>query len=118
MELPPVPPPPPTEVRLDTRAVGRRWKEPPEVAERLLIEGGVPLIEIPQPPRKGVTLAELLAFEERWRKAEAERQARWEAERAELRKREEERDRKQAEARARMEQKKAEADRLVEVEGR
>ena len=83
-----------------------------------IFEGGVLLVDIPQPPRKGVTMAELLAFEERWRQSEKERRARWEAERAELRKREEERDRKQAEARARMEQKKAEADRLVEVAGR
>jgi hypothetical protein len=115
MELPPAPPPPPEKVQLDMRVVGRRWKEPPEVAESLLIKGGVPLVEIPQPPRRGVTLAELLAFEERWRKADAERQARWEAERAELRRREEERDHRQAEARARMEQKRAEADRLMEA---
>lgn len=118
MELPPAPPPPPEQVQLDVRAIGRRWKEPPEVAERLLVEGGVPLVEIPQPPRKGVTLAELLAFEERWRKTDAERQARWEAERVELRKREEERDKRQAEARARMEQRKAEADLIVEEAGR
>jgi hypothetical protein len=117
MELPPAPPPPPEQVQLDMQMVGRRWKEPPQVAERHLVKGGVPLVEIPQPPRKGVTLAELLAFEERWRKAEAERQSRWEAERAELRKREEERDRKQAEARARLERKKTEADRLVEAAG-
>jgi hypothetical protein len=114
MELPPKPPPPPEDVQLDTRTVGRRWKEPPEVAERLLIEGGVPLIDIPQPPRKGVTLAELLAFEECWRKALAERQARWETERAELRRREEERDKRQAEARAKMEQRKSAADRTLE----
>jgi hypothetical protein len=97
------------------RVVGRRWKESAEVAERMLVEGGVPFIEIAQPARRGVTLAELLAFEERWRKAEGDRQARWEAERAELRKREEERDRLQAEARARMEQRKAEADLIVEA---
>lgn len=117
MELPPEPPPPPDQVRLDTRAIGRRWKEPAEVAERRLIEGGVPLIDIPQPPRRGTTLAELLAFEERWRKLTAERQARWDVERAELRRREEERDLRQAEARARLERKKTEADKLVEATG-
>jgi hypothetical protein len=113
MELPPSPPPPPEQVQLDVRAIGRRWKEPPEVAERILVKAGVQLIDIPQPPRKGLTLAELLAFEEHWRQAEAERQARIEAERAELRRREEERDQRHTEARERLRLKKLEADKIV-----
>jgi hypothetical protein len=107
MKLPPAPPPPPDQVTLDTHAIGRRWKEPHEVAERRLIQAQIPLLDIPQPPRKGVTLSTLLAFEDRWRKEQAERQIRWETERKET-------ERRQAEARARLAQKQAEADRLVE----
>lgn len=113
MELPPSPPPPPEQVQLDVRAIGRRWKEPPEVAEKILTQSGVQLIDIPQPPRKGTTLAALLAFEQRWREAEKERQARVETERKGLRRRQDERDKRHAEARAQLQRKQEEADALV-----
>jgi hypothetical protein len=106
MELPPAPPPSPDQIQLDLRAIGRRWKEPAEIAERRLIQADIPLIDIPQPPRRGVTLATLLAFEERWRREQSEQQARWKAEC-------EERERRQAEARERLAQRQAEADKLV-----
>jgi hypothetical protein len=106
MNLPPAPPPPPEEVKLDTRQIGRRWKEPYEVVEKILAQGGVTFLEIPQPPRRGITLAALLEFEAQWRRTQAEQQARWKAECEEM-------ERRQSEARERLAQRQAEADKLV-----
>jgi hypothetical protein len=103
MELAPTPPPPPEKEPLDFRKVARRWHTPPEVAEQILTQGGASFCDIPQPPRRGITLAALLIFEENWRQSEAEAAVKHQ-----------ELERRQAEAREKLALKQAEADRLVE----
>jgi hypothetical protein len=90
------PPEPPDQVVLDLHKVGRRWGGVDAfTAEAELQRAGIVLVEIPQKPKKGVRLSDLLQFEEHWRQAEIEKKER------------------QAAARARGLKHKAEADRLV-----
>lgn len=74
------PPEPPDRIILDLQKVARRWQgvNVPTV-EAELQRGGVEIVDIPQKPKKGVRLSDLLAFEERWRQAEIEREKRREA---------------------------------------
>jgi hypothetical protein len=68
------PPEPPEKIVVDLRKILPRWpgSDLPTI-EEVLTKAGVELVEIPQKPRKGVRLSDLLAFEERWREAELER---------------------------------------------
>ncbi len=70
---PPVLPKPPDETLVDFHAVGRRWNTHSVIAEKTLSQSGVPFFDIPQKPKRGVRLSDLLAFEQQWRENEAAR---------------------------------------------
>jgi hypothetical protein len=72
----PVLPPPPEEVVYDLRWVARRWQSDLIVVEELLQQGGVEFVDIPQPAKKGIRLADLLRFEAQRREAIAARDVR------------------------------------------
>ena len=57
----------PEEVLLDLQRIARRWDSHTIVVEEQLKRGGVEIIEIPQRPKRGCRLSDLLAFEERLR---------------------------------------------------
>jgi hypothetical protein len=88
------PPEPPDRVVLDLQKVGRRWGGLDALtAEAELQRAGIVLVDIPQKPKKGVRLSDLLEFEEQWRQAEAEKKQRHAAARAHGMKRKAEADR-------------------------
>jgi hypothetical protein len=77
---PPTPPKPPEEVLIVLPTVARRWDSRTEAVETVLQRAGVQIIDVPQRPKKGVRLSDLLAFEANWRLAtqkerEADREA-------------------------------------------
>jgi hypothetical protein len=74
------PPEPPERIVLDLQKVGRRWQGVDALTvEAELERAGVELVSVPQKPKKGVRLSDLLAFEEQWRQAELEREKQREA---------------------------------------
>jgi hypothetical protein len=97
------PPEPPDRIVLDLQKVARRWRgvDAPTV-EVELHRAGIELVDIPQKPKKGVRLSDLLAFEERWRQAELEREKRREADH-----------KRHLEANERLRLRKQEADKLI-----
>jgi hypothetical protein len=76
----PILPPPPEEVIYDLRWIARRWKTDAIVVEDLLQRGGVGLVDIPQPSKKGVRFSDLLRFEAQRRETLAAREIQREAE--------------------------------------
>jgi hypothetical protein len=87
--------------------IAKRWDTLKEVAEGVLKNAGVELIQLPQRPRLGVRLRDLLDFEERLRADRAKEKAERDMQEAENGKR-------HAAARERMRHKQEEADRIVE----
>lgn len=69
-------PDPPETVVLDFYKIARRWKADLLTVEAELQQAGTEIIDIPQPPKKGVKLSELLRFEAQRREALASRNAR------------------------------------------
>ena len=64
---PPTPPKPPEHVIVLLQSIARRWDSQSAVIENVLRENDVEILDVPQKPRKGCRLSDLLAFEARWR---------------------------------------------------
>jgi hypothetical protein len=70
-----LPPEPPDRIVLDLQKIGRRWGGVDALsAEAELRRAGIELVDIPQKPKKGVRLSDLLVFEECWRQSEIEKE--------------------------------------------
>jgi hypothetical protein len=73
---PPTPPKPPEHILVTLQVIARRWDSYSAAVEKVLRENDVEILDVPQRPRKGCRLSDLLSFEARWRLTmEQERQA-------------------------------------------
>jgi hypothetical protein len=63
----PKPTVPVEERKLSLNQVGARWRTPTAIVRFELEKAGVPFVDVEQKPRKGVRLADLLAYEAKLR---------------------------------------------------
>jgi hypothetical protein len=63
----PDPPIPVEQQRISLERIARRWRRPVSHVRILLLQAGVPLINVPRSPTEGVKLTDLLAYEEELR---------------------------------------------------
>jgi len=59
------------EKKLSFSTIAARWRVPAALVRYELERAGVPMVDVVQPPRKGVRLSDLLAFEESVRRGES-----------------------------------------------
>ena len=63
----PEPPVPLPKKKVSLARVAARWKVPSWYARKLLTEAGIELVEVEQPTTAGVTMTDLLRFEQKAR---------------------------------------------------
>jgi hypothetical protein len=77
---PPIPPKPPEHVLVLLHSIARRWDSRTEAVETVLRANNIEIVDVPQRPRKGCRLSDLMVFEAAWRLSmQQEREAQLEA---------------------------------------